>query len=294
MSSLLVKVRKKMSIYAHQKVRTMLDGEYGSVFKGRSMDFDDLRAYAIGDDIKDIDWRATARSGQTLIRRYVAIRKHNILLLVSTGRGMATSAPSGGSKRDISVLAAGVIAYVAQKNGDLVALSAGDQAGVQHIPLKGSTPHMERVLQYIDTHTKLSAASSSLTKVLDHVSRTIRRRMMVVVISDETTLSSEDERLLRRLKAQHEIMFIGIDDMSPASSLLQAKTLYDVDSQASLPAYVRQHVGLTQAYDADRLQRVAACDRTLDRLRISHVRIADEKDVVNQIVVLLERQRHAR
>ena len=89
MSSLLSQVKSKMMIYSHEKTRELLSGEYGSVFKGRSMDFDDLREYVIGDDTKDIDWKATARSGNTLIRRYIAIRKHNILLIVDTGKNMA-------------------------------------------------------------------------------------------------------------------------------------------------------------------------------------------------------------
>src|SRR6478752_9672895 len=107
MASLLVKVRRKMSITAYRKVRSALEGEYASVFKGRSMDFDDLREYVPGDDVKDIEWRATARSGQVRIKRYVAIRKHNIMLVVDTGRSMAATAPSGEIKRDIAVMAAG-------------------------------------------------------------------------------------------------------------------------------------------------------------------------------------------
>ena len=57
MSSLLSQVKSKMMIYSHEKTRELLSGEYGSVFKGRSMDFDDLREYVIGDDTKDIDWK---------------------------------------------------------------------------------------------------------------------------------------------------------------------------------------------------------------------------------------------
>lgn len=294
MSSLLVKVKQKMSIYAHEKVRTMLNGEYGSVFKGRSMDFDDLRAYAIGDDIKDIDWKATARSGQTLIRRYVAIRKHNILLVVNTGRTMATAAPSSGSKRDISVLVAGVISYIAQKNGDLVAMTAGDSNDVHHIPLKGSTPHLERILQHIDGRTKMSASPSSLVQVLDHVSRTISRKMMVVIISDETELSADHERLLRRLKAQHEVMFVAIDDIAPDDLTMLDRQVSDIDVPGLLPSYIRQDKNLRSAYQASLAQRIVTFKRSLDRLRISNIRIADEKDVVKQLVVLLERQKNAR
>ena len=56
MPSLVVKVKAKMALHAHEKVRGILEGQYGSIFKGRSMDFDDLREYIVGDDIKDIDW----------------------------------------------------------------------------------------------------------------------------------------------------------------------------------------------------------------------------------------------
>ena len=76
MPSLFAKVKAKMDLYAHEKVRSLLDGQYGSVFKGRSLDFDDLREYIPGDDVKDIDWKATARSSGIRIRRYQAIIKH--------------------------------------------------------------------------------------------------------------------------------------------------------------------------------------------------------------------------
>src|ERR1700744_2798531 len=155
MSSLLVKVRRKMSIAAPRKMRSVLDGEYASVYKGRSMDFDDLREYIPGDDVKDIEWRATARSGQVRIKRYVAVRKHNIMFVVDTGRSMAATAPSGECKRDIAVMAAGVLASVAQKHEDLISLTAGDSENVYHMPLRGSRTHIERILQYIDKHATL-------------------------------------------------------------------------------------------------------------------------------------------
>ena len=102
MSSYLVKVRKKMSIYAQRRARGVFAGNYGSVFKGRSMDFDDLREYNYGDDVKDIDWNATARSRNIMVRRYIAIRKHNILIVADNSNAMAALAPSGETKADVA------------------------------------------------------------------------------------------------------------------------------------------------------------------------------------------------
>jgi uncharacterized protein (DUF58 family) len=129
MPSYLVKVRKKMDIYAQRRVRNVLSGNYGSVFKGRSMDFDDLREYNYGDDVKDIDWKATARSRTIMIRRYIAIRKHNIMIVADNGNSMAALAPSGESKAEVAAFCAGVIAYVAQKHGDLVGMVYGNKDG---------------------------------------------------------------------------------------------------------------------------------------------------------------------
>ena len=294
MSSLLVKVRRKMTIAAHRKVRGALEGEYASVTKGRSMDFDDLRQYITGDDVKDIDWKATARSGQMLIRRYVAIRKYNILLVVDTGRSMAATAPSGESKRDIAVMAAGVIATVAQKHGDLVGLVAGDSQHIGRLPMKDSRPHVERILQFINTQTRLDAAESSLINLLDYVRRTIKRRMMLIIISDNLQFAAAQEQLLRRLDAQHELMFIAVDDVDPDDPRWNTRDLYDVDMPAVLPKFIRTQKAVAEAYQNFVREQWAKTNHTLDRLRISSVRVASEQDVIAQMVRLLEKQKHAR
>ena len=88
MTAHLTAVRRTVSIHAHRKALGLLDGEYAAVTTGRSMDFNDLREYVVGDDVKDIDWKATSRSLHPLVKRYVAVRKHTVLLVVSTGRSM--------------------------------------------------------------------------------------------------------------------------------------------------------------------------------------------------------------
>lgn len=293
MASLLVKVRRKMSIAAHRKVRTALEGEYTSVFKGRSMDFDDLREYVPGDDVKDIEWKATARSGQVRIKRYVAIRKHNIMLVVDTGRSMAATAPNGECKRDIAVLAAGVIASVAQKHQDLVGLTAGDTENIYHLPLKGSQTHIERILQYVNTYTTLDAPPSNLTNLLDFIRRTSKRRMLLVVISDNLQFAAAQEQLLRRLAAQHELLFIAIDDIDPSDSHWKYHGLYDVELPTALPSFVRRRKAVDDAYQELLHSEWKKASRLLKRLRVSSVRIDSQDQVVNQIVRLLEEHRHA-
>lgn len=291
MPSLIVKVKAKMAIHAHEKVRGVLEGEYGSVFKGRSMDFDDLREYVVGDDIKDIDWKATARSGSTLIRRYVAIRKHNIMLVVDTGRNMAATAASGDNKRDVAVMAAGVVGYIALKHGDLVGLVAGDSSRTQYFPLKGSNPHLERLLQHINSSISLKSAPSNLLSQLEYIARSMRRRMMLIVVSDDVELTDQHEQVLRRLRAQHEVLWLSIGD---ASGLDADHDFYDIDDSALLPHFIRADKKLRQAFDKNEAKRLSDNQRRLERLGIVGQRIVGDSDVVSGLYRLLERQRHAK
>ncbi len=94
-TTLLTRVKSKLFVHARRRSRSMLEGEYASVFHGRSLDYDDLRDYVLGDEVRDIDWKATARHTRPLVKRYVAHRKQNLMLVVDTGRGMAATTRSG-------------------------------------------------------------------------------------------------------------------------------------------------------------------------------------------------------
>lgn len=290
MASLLVKVKAKMVIYSHEKVRTILDGEYGSVFKGRSMDFDDLRAYIPGDDVKDIDWKATARSGQTLIKRYVAVRKHNILLVVDTGKNMSAQSSGGQRKSDIAIMLAGVIGYLAQKHGDLVALVCGDSKHTSYMPLKGTNSHLEHMLQKIDKESRQSTEESSIATQLEYISRNISRKMMLVIVVDEIVITEAIKRLLRRLRAQHEIMLVTVEDFGYLGDVTSIATVEDIQ----IPDYLYNHVQVKSVFKDRVSPRLSERQAELRRLGIVSDSVGGEAYVIETVYRLLERQKHAR
>ena len=93
------KIKANISIYASKKTSNILDGSYKSIYKGRSLNFEDLREYVIGDNIKDIDWKASARSGNILVRQYIAEKKHNIMLVLDIGKKMRADTSDGVLKK---------------------------------------------------------------------------------------------------------------------------------------------------------------------------------------------------
>lgn len=294
MTSLLRRVRTRLSIHAHRKVHGVLDGEYTSVFHGRSLEFDDLRPYIAGDDVKDIDWRATARLGSLMTRRFVASRKHTVVLVVDTGRNMAATAESGESKRDLAVLAAGTAGYLAIRHGDLVALVAGDAEGTSYVRPESTEGHLERVLQRINDATRLDAPPSNLARQLGFVGKAFRRGRILVVISDDRELDAEEQRLLRRLSVQHEILWLTIADADPTRDDWAELEMHDVLSSEALPEYIRRDPALRADFTAGVLERTERGDDLFESLSISRRRITSEANVVSGFFSLLELHKHAR
>ncbi|MEO3939132.1 DUF58 domain-containing protein [Dermatophilaceae bacterium Soc4.6] len=290
MTALLTRVKSKLFIVAHRKTWGLLDGEYSSVFRGRSLDYDDLREYVPGDEVRDIDWKATARHGSPLVKRYVANRKQKVVLVVDTGRGMAALAASGEAKSSVAVMVCGVLGYLALRHGDTVGLVEGDATGTRPHPSRSSEAHLERLLREVDGRTTLDSGASRLVDQLRYVADTYRQRMLLVVVADDQDLTGETERLVRRLLAQHEILWVVIEDADPTTAG-PGEHAYDVLDDALLPPEVRFDARLRAAYGVAVQERRDQLERTLDHLGIGHTRVGDSDHAVSAVFRLLQRQR---
>lgn len=293
----LTRVKTRLAIHAHRKIRGLLEGEYASVHVGRGIDFNDLREYVRGDDVKDIDWKASARTRSLLVKRFVAERKHTVLLVVSTGRSMAALADARAGKRDLAVLVAGVVGFLAVRHGDLVALVHGD-AERQHVrPPDDGELHLERLLAEVHDAITPESPHSDLTAVLWYAARAIRRRTILVVVSDETAVPESMAEALRRLTAQHEVLFLTIGDLDPtvpAGADAVPERLVDVDVREEVPDWLRGDPLLRQEYAALVGAQEAQLRRRLDQLGVVHERVDDTDGAIAAIFKMFERHRHAR
>jgi uncharacterized protein (DUF58 family) len=292
----------RTTIHAHRKVRSVLDGEYASVHKGRSMDFDDLREYVPGDDIKDLDWKASARHGRPLIKRYIATRQHAVLLVVDTGCTMAALSDAESTKRDVAVMTAGVFAQLAHRHGDLTGLVAGpvtpsdarvrNAERIVHVPFGSNELHIERMLRVIHDAIDAEGEMPRLHVLLEDVTRNVRRRTILVIVTDDVDLTDRHRALLRRLDAQHEILFCTVGDVAMTDPSLLDRGLRVVGTGGHVPAFFRQRGRLHDDLVALGHRRAAETRATLGRLGIAGTRLTGEADVVPALYELLDRQRH--
>lgn len=294
MTALLTRVKTTLSIRAHRRVRGMLDGEYASIFRGRSHEFDDIRPYVPGDEIRDIDWKATARSGYPLVKQFIAHRKQTVTLVVDTGRDLAAAGSGGEPKRDVAVLVAGVLGYIAVRHGDRVGLVAGDAGEIRLLEPKGAESHLERLLQVVVQRARLDGAPSDVRALLERVVRTVRGRMLLVVVVDDAAIDDATAVLVRRLAVQHEILWITVGDADVMAAEWATTPMVDVADDRGIPDFLRRDRRLRE--DFARAEEARAADRAdrLDALAVSHVRVARSDDAVPAVLRLIEAHNHAR
>lgn len=147
------------------------------------MNFEDLRNYVVGDNIKDIDWKASARSNNLLVRQYIAEKKHNIMLVLDTGKKMLADTVKEEEKLDVSIMSAGTLAYLAHRNGDYVGAIYNEDGFIKYYPFKSTEYNIERILScYARDASKTN--NSDLEKSLEYINKNIKKRMIIAIVTD--------------------------------------------------------------------------------------------------------------
>lgn len=297
MPSLITQVKSKLFIHSSRKSTHALDGAYASLLHGRSLDFEDLRKYEYGDQVRDIDWRATARLGTPLVKRHRANRMHTVMFVVDTGESMTALAHDERPKKDLAVLATGALGILSLRHGDDFTLVYGDAAQVRRRAPGRSEGALEHALRTIDRAIAQSAAPSDRDALLSFVARTIARRMIVVVVTDEAPLTDETERILRRLRVQHDVLWLTLRDADPVlplDRLTGPRLRADVHSRWGVPSFVQGDADVVHELVAQSKADAAHRTRILDGLEISHTTLDRQDDAVPALLRLLNRRANVR
>jgi uncharacterized protein (DUF58 family) len=290
--SRLAAVRARLDLPTSKRASGLLEGVHRSLFKGHGQDFDDMQLYVPGDDVTDIDWMASARTGAPVIRRYVRDTQLTVVLVVDTGRQMAATAAGGRPKSQVAAESCAIVAAVAHGRGDVIRLVAGDSERLQRHPPSDSTAEIEVLLRSIDPLFSPDAPPSDLSTPLESVLTALTRHSLVVIVTDETRPEPELSRLLGRLRVRHEVMVIGVRDLSPISPT--GEWVEDVDGSTPLPPYLPNKGQIEQVIAQATAQRRRDVADVLRHHAIPHLLVADGSEVPRALAKLNQGQRYGR
>lgn len=281
------KIRSLVNIHSTKKSSSLFDGSYKSIFKGNGFDFENLREYIPGDNIRDIDWKASSRGGKLLVKRYIAEKQHNIMLVFDTGKKMSANSRGGQSKKDVALNAGGAIGYLAAKNGDNVGAMYNRDGMFQYFQLKPGMDNMERILSAYDKE-EFSDYYGDITKTLDYIVKNIRRRMVIFVISDAAGIKSISDDTLKKLTYQHDVLVMDISD----ADLTDGKA-YNVDRDKYIPDYIANNKKLRDIELSTKNQIYEDNERKLIKYKVVSVKIDSEEQIVEKVIELLGGHKYA-
>jgi len=287
-SELLRKVRR-LEIRSRHLVEDLFAGRSSSVFKGRGIEFEEVRPYVPGDEVRTIDWNVTARLGAPFVKRFVEERELSVTLVVDVSRSMRFGT-AGQEKRELAAELCAVLGFAAISNNDRVGLVlAGEQ--VEHFvpPARGRT-HLLRLLRDI-LGAPAQAGTASLAGAAHFVLRTAHRRGLVFWISDFE--DAFDPRGWRVLSRRHELTALVLRD--PRDELLPAVGWVDLEDLESgarvLVNTSRRRVRETYAHEArERRQRL---DEALLRARCPVIEVRTDRSYLPTLIQYFAMRRRA-
>ncbi len=204
----LLKKVKRIEISTRSVVNDVFSGEYHSVFKGRGMEFSEVREYQPGDDIRTIDWNVSARMGHPYIKIFEEERELTVMLLVdvSSSGNFGTTEQL---KREVAAELSAVLAFSAIKNNDKVGLLIFSDKIEKFIPPHKGRKHVLRVIREILFY-KPKEAATDLSMALEYLSKVIKRRSITFMISD--FLSEGYEKSLQVANKKHDLIAVSVTD----------------------------------------------------------------------------------
>ena len=261
---ILRKVRQ-IEIRTNRLVDNVLGGEYNSAFRGRGMEFEEVREYQPGDEIRTIDWNVTARTGAPFVKAFREERELTVITLVDVSPSERFGS-AGQQKVELAAEFSAVVAFSAIRNGDKVGTILFTDQVEKYVPPKKGKKHVLRLLRELLTFQPHSRGTD-LAEALKFLAKVQRRKATVFVISD--FIDTDFEKALAAVRGKHDVIAVRTSDPREAElpdvglvSLEDAETgeVIVVDSRSARVRRLFQHRGVDERARQDELLRSLEID----------------------------------
>ncbi|MGE4285527.1 MAG: DUF58 domain-containing protein [Phycisphaerae bacterium] len=285
---------KQIQFYTSHLVNASFAGEYESVFKGRGMQFEDVRDYVPGDDVRDIDWNVTAREGKAYVKRFVEERENQVVIAVD----MSASGAFGTrvrTKQELAAEISAVLAFAAIRNNDKVALVIFTDRIELFVPPRKGTKHVLRIIREV-LGFEPAGRRTDMTGAVDYIGRIAKKRATVFLVSDFPAPSPEDSYItaLSLLRRRHDVVAMRVRDRMesalPAAGIMQIQ-----DAETGRPLTIdTSSRRMRSSFAASALRRDEQLAMELRGVKVDHIDIETGRPYINDIVKFFRMRRKRR
>ena len=216
----------KIRILTNRLIDDQLSGDYHSTFKGQGVEFDEVRPYVAGDDVRSIDWNVTARTGIPYIKRFSEERELTVLFLVDVS-GSQSYGSTTRSKAELAAEVASLLALTAIRNQDKIGLVLFSDRIVKYIPPRKGRDSVMRLVREVLAAEDGAEGATDVSAALRFLSGVQKRRAVVFLVSDFMDDASRYEKLLRAAARRHDLVCVPVAD--PAESSLPDVGLVELE-----------------------------------------------------------------
>ena len=271
---------KLIEITTSRLVNNVFAGEYHSVFKGKGIEFDEVREYVPGDDIRDIDWNVTAKTGVPYTKKFVEERELTVILMVDVSRSEYFGT-KGKAKAEIVAEICALLAFSAIKNNDRVGVLFFADEVEKFIPPKKGKRHVLRVVREILSF-KPKGRGTNLSVALRALNDIIRKSSTVFIFSD--FLDKGYEKLLKISHRKHDVTAVVVED--PAESRLPRLGLVELEDAETGEFFALRSSSrkFERRYQEEMRKRKEALKKLFASIGLDHIHIGTEDSYIDPLI----------
>ncbi|MFH1593318.1 MAG: DUF58 domain-containing protein [Candidatus Omnitrophota bacterium] len=286
----ILKKIRNIEITTSRMVTDVFAGQYQSVFKGRGMEFDEVREYLPGDEIRTIDWNVTARTGHPYVKKFVEERELTVMLLLDA----SASCHFGSVKQLKSQLAAelcSVLAFSATQNNDKVGLIIFTDRIEKFIPPRKGLRHVLRVIREA-LYYKPSGKGTDISSALGYLNRVTKRRTISFLISD--FFDRDFKRTLSISNKRHDIVAVTITD--PREMDLPDIGIAQLDDAETQDRFTIDtgRSSLRKKYREDAIRRIDSRKKMLRSVNVDNIDVKTDIPYTKELIRFFKARKRRR
>ena len=287
----LIRAVRRIEIRTRHLVNDSFAGEYQAIFRGRGMEFEEVRQYQPGDEVRTIDWNVTARTGTPFVKRYVEERELTVMLAFDASAS-GDFGTAGRFKREIAAELGAVLAFSAISNNDKVGLLAFTDRVELHIPPRKGRRHVLRLIRELLAFAP-EGRGTDISRALDRLNRVLKRRAIIFLISDFLVPATDPTNLehlsgLSVTNRRHDLVAITITDpretVWPIVGMLALE-----DAETGETTWVdSSSAAWREEFAQQAAARAAARDAAFARAQVDCIRVTAGEDYVGPLLAFFE------